>query len=123
MIGSVFITGSGIFVTPAIILRATDSVGVSLILWILGAVFGLCGLLVWLELGLSIPKFQPPEQALDPLIEGEGSFENVPRNGGEKNYVSSSFTHLVGQVLMSISWSTYTKTPVSGQLACTASSL
>ncbi|KAI4236573.1 MAG: hypothetical protein L6R40_006129 [Gallowayella cf. fulva] len=78
--------GSGIYVTPAIVLRATNSVGVSLLLWTLGAIFGICGLLVWLELGLSIPKFQPPDSGTD-SIDGEGAFENVPRSGGEKNYL------------------------------------
>ncbi|KAL8654156.1 MAG: hypothetical protein Q9226_003544 [Calogaya cf. arnoldii] len=78
--------GSGIYVTPAIVLRATNSVGLSLLLWTFGAFFGLCGLLVWLELGLSIPKFQPPEEGTASL-DGEGPFENVPRSGGEKNYL------------------------------------
>ena len=84
---AVFIKGSGIFVTPAIILRATNSVGISMILWALGAIFGMCGLLVWLELGLSIPKFQSLDQTADQHVDGEGAFESVPRNGGEKNYV------------------------------------
>ncbi|KAL8813032.1 MAG: hypothetical protein Q9223_007147 [Gallowayella weberi] len=78
--------GSGIYVTPAIVLRATNSVGVSLLLWTLGAIFGICGLLVWLELGLSIPKFQPPEEG-NHSIDGDGTYENVPRSGGEKNYL------------------------------------
>ncbi|KAL8786036.1 MAG: hypothetical protein Q9213_003019 [Squamulea squamosa] len=78
--------GAGIYVTPAIVLRATDSVGLSLLLWSFGAIFGMCGLLVWLELGMSIPKFQPPEQGTGSL-DGEGPYENVPRNGGEKNYL------------------------------------
>ncbi|KAL8877564.1 MAG: hypothetical protein Q9198_004439, partial [Flavoplaca austrocitrina] len=77
--------GSGIYVTPAIVLRATNSVGISLLLWTFGAVFGLCGLLVWLELGLSIPKFQPQEEGAA-SIDGDGPLENVPRSGGEKNY-------------------------------------
>ncbi|KAL9123886.1 MAG: hypothetical protein Q9217_006728 [Psora testacea] len=79
--------GSGIYVSPAIVLQATNSTGVSLFLWTLGAIFGVSGVLVWLELGLSIPKFQPPEQALEPQREGEGAFESVPRSGGEKNYL------------------------------------
>ena len=60
-------------------------------LWSLGAIFGLCGLLVWLELGLSIPKFQPPEQSpgeeYDAALVGDAALQNVPRSGGEKNYV------------------------------------
>ncbi|KAL9046610.1 MAG: hypothetical protein Q9214_000595 [Letrouitia sp. 1 TL-2023] len=79
--------GSGIYVTPALVLRATNSVGASLFLWTLGAIFGICGLLVWLELGLSIPKFQTPERAAGSHNDGEGVFESVPRNGGEKNYL------------------------------------
>ncbi|MCJ1462469.1 hypothetical protein MMC07_001071 [Pseudocyphellaria aurata] len=79
--------GSGIFVSPAIVLRATGSVGASLFLWSVGAIAGLTGLLVWLELGLSIPKFQPPESANEPRFEGERPFINIPRNGGEKNYL------------------------------------
>lgn len=79
--------GSGIFVSPGIVLRATGSVGVSLLLWTLGAIAGMAGLLVWLELGLSIPKFQPPDTANEPRREGEKPFISIPRNGGEKNYV------------------------------------
>ena len=79
--------GSGIYVTPALVLRSTNSVGISLFLWVIGAIFGLCGVLVWLEYGLSIPKFRPERDAQDAEIEGEGPLENVPRNGGEKNFV------------------------------------
>lgn len=77
--------GSGIFVSPAIVLRGTGSVGASLCLWALGAVAGIAGLLVWLELGLSIPKFQPPD-----AVNGERHLICIPRNGGEKNYVRPS---------------------------------
>ncbi|KAL8997827.1 MAG: hypothetical protein Q9169_002999 [Polycauliona sp. 2 TL-2023] len=84
--------GSGIYVTPAIVLRATNSVGISLLLWAFGAVFGLCGLLVWLELGLSIPKFQPQEDGAD-SIDADGRLENVPRSGGEKNYLEYIYKH------------------------------
>lgn len=79
--------------TPAIVLEATNSVGISLILWTLGAIFGICGLLVWLELGLSIPKFQAPELATGTPADHEGAWENVPRSGAEKNYVSRMATH------------------------------
>lgn len=82
-------TGSGIFVTPAIVLRSTGSVGASLLLWSFGTVIGMSALLVWLELGLSIPKFELPiRDDNDTVLEGGASLQCVPRNGGEKNYVS-----------------------------------
>lgn len=64
-----------------------------MILWTLGAMFGMCGLLVWLELGLSIPKFQAPELATGAPVDRDGAWENVPRSGAEKNYVSLMATH------------------------------
>lgn len=69
--------GSGIFVTPALILKGTGSVGGSLLLWLAGAIISTTGLLVWLELGLSVPR----QRVRD------GSKRSVPRSGGEKNYV------------------------------------
>ena len=79
--------GSGVFVTPAILLKATGSPGASLLLWTLGAVTSICSLLVWLEFGLSIPKFELPNRNMDDsLAEGE-SLQSVPRSGGEKNYL------------------------------------
>ncbi|KAI4196732.1 MAG: hypothetical protein LQ350_006378 [Teloschistes chrysophthalmus] len=80
--------GSGIFVTPAIVLRSTSSVGVSLLFWSFGAVIGMSALLIWLELGLSIPKFELPNRDENDTVQGEGvSLQCVPRNGGEKNYL------------------------------------
>jgi hypothetical protein len=72
------LTGSGIFVTPAlIVLRGIGSVAASLLLWTAGSIIATAGLLVWLEFGLSIPR-QP--------IPAVGK-RSVPRSGGEKNYV------------------------------------
>ncbi|KAL8661586.1 MAG: hypothetical protein Q9202_005472 [Teloschistes flavicans] len=80
--------GSGIFVTPAIVLRSTSSVGVSLLFWSFGAVMGMSALLVWLEFGLSIPKFELPNRDENGMVREEGvSLQCVPRNGGEKNYL------------------------------------
>jgi hypothetical protein len=76
------IIGSGIFVTPALILKGTGSVGASLLLWTAGAVIAASGLLVWLELGLSVPR----QRVRD------GSKKSVPRSGGEKNYVRAHIT-------------------------------
>ena len=69
-------------------LKGTGSVGISLLLWAFGAVVGISALLVWLELGLSIPKFEIPEKDLaEPNHGGQAVMQSVPRNGGEKNYL------------------------------------
>ncbi|MCJ1313553.1 hypothetical protein MMC25_007232 [Agyrium rufum] len=69
--------GSGIFVTPSKVLKGTNSVGISLLLWPLGGFVATCGLLVWLEFGFSIPR-----REVQPGVE-----RSVPRSGGEKNYL------------------------------------
>ena len=52
----------------------------------------MAALLVWLELGLSIPKFEVPDKDLaEPRREGETALQSVPRNGGEKNYLEYIF--------------------------------
>ena len=73
--------GSGIFVIPAIVLKSTNTVGASLLLWAFGSIAGMSALLVWLQLALSIPKFEVTNR------DGRVKWEAVPRNGGEKNYV------------------------------------
>ena len=46
-------------------------------------------LFVWLELGLSIPKYElPTTDSMEGGEEGTSALQSVPRNGGEKNYVS-----------------------------------
>ena len=79
--------GTGVFITPAILLKALGSPGASLLLWSLGAITRMCSLLVWLEFGLSIPKFELPNRKDDDAPAEGVSLQNVPRSGGEKNYV------------------------------------
>lgn len=70
--------------------------GISLLLWTAGALIGISALLVWLELALSVPKYDLHSRNLTEIgqeahggaREGETVLECVPRNGGEKNYVS-----------------------------------
>lgn len=50
------VIGSGIFATPGVIVKAVGSVGLSLLLWILGAVIAACGLAVSLEYGCMLPR-------------------------------------------------------------------
>lgn len=73
--------GSGIFTVPFIVIRATQSLGVSLFIWAGCGIVVLCGACTWLELGLSVPRV---------TIEEDGDQIRVaaPRSGGEKNWVS-----------------------------------
>lgn len=50
------VIGSGIFATPGVIVKAVGSVGLSLLLWILGAIIAACGLAVALEYGCMLPR-------------------------------------------------------------------
>ncbi|KAH3687369.1 hypothetical protein WICPIJ_001646 [Wickerhamomyces pijperi] len=58
------IIGTGIFSIPSLIYEKSGSVGISLLLWLLGGVITFSGLSVYLEFGLELPH-----------------------NGGEKNYL------------------------------------
>lgn len=50
------VIGSGIFATPGVIVKSVGSVGLSLSLWILGAVIAACSLAVTLEYGTMLPR-------------------------------------------------------------------
>ncbi|KAK1962471.1 methionine permease [Colletotrichum sublineola] len=50
------VIGSGIFATPGAILRSVGSPGLSLILWVVGAIVAACGLMVSLEFGSMLPR-------------------------------------------------------------------
>ncbi|KAF2473749.1 uncharacterized protein BDR25DRAFT_217407 [Lindgomyces ingoldianus] len=50
------VIGSGIFATPGAIVKSVRSVGLSLSLWIVGAIIAACGLAVSLEYGCALPR-------------------------------------------------------------------
>ena len=50
------IIGSGIFATPGNIYKSVNSVGLALIVWIVGAAISFCGLAVSMELGCMLPR-------------------------------------------------------------------
>ncbi|KAJ7362306.1 APC amino acid permease [Mycena albidolilacea] len=58
------VIGTGIFATPSAILLSSGSVGVALLMWVLGALIAIAGTTVYVELGTGLP-----------------------RSGGEKNYL------------------------------------
>lgn len=50
------VIGSGIFATPGTIVKETGSIGLSLTLWIVGAVISWFGLAIALEYGCMLPR-------------------------------------------------------------------
>ena len=54
VIGSLI--GSGIFITPSVILSNTGSCGLSLVCWVFGALVALAGALCYFELGMVVKK-------------------------------------------------------------------
>ncbi|CCH60713.1 hypothetical protein TBLA_0D02060 [Henningerozyma blattae CBS 6284] len=60
--------GTGVFAVSSTIYTLCGSVGLSLIMWAIGAIISICGLYVYMEFGTAIPK-----------------------NGGEKNYLEAIF--------------------------------
>ncbi|KAI9744138.1 MAG: hypothetical protein M1818_002290 [Claussenomyces sp. TS43310] len=64
------VIGSGIFATPGSITKSVGSIGLSLLLWIAGAVLAACGLSISLEYGCMLP-----------------------RSGGDKVYLEFTYRH------------------------------
>ncbi|OCL05476.1 putative methionine permease [Glonium stellatum] len=64
------VIGSGIFATPGSIAKSVGSVGLTLLLWAVGAAISACGLVVSLEYGCMLP-----------------------RSGGEKVYLEFTYRH------------------------------
>lgn len=64
------VIGSGIFATPGSITKSVGSVGLSLLLWIAGALVAACGLAISVEYGYMLP-----------------------RSGGEKVYLEFTYRH------------------------------
>jgi amino acid permease len=50
------VIGSGIFATPGAIVRSVGSVGITLLLWIAGAIISWVGLAISLEYGCMLPR-------------------------------------------------------------------
>ena len=64
-------------------LFCVGSPAAALLVWAFGALIHLCGLLIWLEFGLTVPRRKiPSDDGDDDDVE-----YSVPAQGGEKNYV------------------------------------
>ena len=81
-----------IFATPSVILRSSGSVGLSLIMWLLGATVALCGTAVYMELG-TVGDAAPAyiRCSGDVCMMLTPFHQALPRNGGEKNYLEFIF--------------------------------
>ncbi len=83
------VIGSGIFAVPGVILKAAGSVGLSLTLWIVGAIIVAAGLAVSLEYGCMLP-----------------------RSGGDKVYLEFTYSmHLGVSLIISLLTSALLPTP------------
>jgi amino acid transporter len=69
-------SGSGIFVNAGSVFESTNSTGVSLMLWVTGVLYAICGVIIYIEYGLSVPR----RSVL-------GKEMAVPRSGGDLNYL------------------------------------
>ena len=54
------VIGTGIFATPSTIPSLSGSVGLSLIMWVIGTLIAMAGTAVYLEWGTAIPKYVSP---------------------------------------------------------------
>ncbi|GLB38975.1 putative amino acid permease [Lyophyllum shimeji] len=86
------IIGTGIYATPSIILRFAGSVGIALLMWVVGALLASTGTAVFIELGTGLP-----------------------RSGGEKTYLE--FIYRRPRYLMTCMFAAYTFFAKSSQAA------
>jgi hypothetical protein len=59
-------------------MHATQSVGMTLLFWLFGALTAMAGTVIYVDFGLAIPRHRI-----------DGKKEPVVRNGGDLNYVSA----------------------------------
>ncbi|KAF2026522.1 hypothetical protein EK21DRAFT_92359 [Setomelanomma holmii] len=74
------VIGTGIFRTPWTTIHASQSVGITLLFWLFGAVTAMAGTVLYIRFGLSLPRHNI-----------DGKKETVVRNGGDLNYVEYLF--------------------------------
>jgi hypothetical protein len=74
----ILVAGTGIFNSASVIFTNTQSIGISLLLWASGGIIALAGVILYMEFGLTIPRwpFGP-----------NGEKTSTPRSGDNLNYV------------------------------------
>lgn len=50
------VIGSGIFATPGSIVKSTGSIGLTLLVWLVGTILAACGMAVSMEFGCMLPR-------------------------------------------------------------------
>ncbi|KAK0705467.1 amino acid permease-domain-containing protein [Lasiosphaeris hirsuta] len=71
--------GSGIFNSSSVIFSNTQSIGISLFFWLYGLTMAISGTIVYIELGLTVPRYRL----------GDGTSKiSVVRSGGELPYLN-----------------------------------
>ena len=70
--------GSGVFNSSSVIFSNTQSIGISLFLWFIGVCNAISGVILYIELGLTVPRYQlGVSKEKTPIV----------RSGGELPYV------------------------------------
>jgi hypothetical protein len=69
--------GTGVFNSASVITRDTQSLGLSIVFWMCASIIALAGTYLYVELGLTIPRFT-----------WNGIESCTPQNGGELNYLA-----------------------------------
>ncbi|KAF4811219.1 High-affinity methionine permease [Colletotrichum tropicale] len=73
--------GTGIFMSPKRVMKGTGSVGATLLFWLAGVVYCLCGTHVYIEYGLNVPRYRV-----------QGVEQSIPRSGGDMVYLQYVFS-------------------------------
>jgi hypothetical protein len=92
--------GTGVFNSASVINSSTQSLGISLIIWMCGCIVALAGTYIYVDFGLTIPRWH-----------WKGEKVSVPRSGGELNYVSLVNLQLLHRQLTFYSSITSSKAP------------
>jgi amino acid transporter len=78
----VLASGSGVFNSSSVIYSNTQSIGISIMIWLVGVSMALSGVILYIELGLTVPRYR---------LGGSKEKTAVVRSGGELPYLNYFF--------------------------------